>query len=85
MNDYIEQRTIEVAKYMIKTGETVRKTGKVFGISRNTVHHDVTERLQKINPYLAKKVREVLNKNKSLRHIRGGEQTKLKYKKQKGA
>ena len=75
----IEERAVKLAHYIIETKETVRSTAKTFGISKSTVHKDVSERLLKINPALAKEVREVLDENKSERHIRGGLATKLKY------
>ncbi|SNX53537.1 sporulation transcriptional regulator SpoIIID [Thermoanaerobacterium sp. RBIITD] len=80
MKDYIEERTIEIAKYIIKNKSTVREAAKVFGVSKSTVHKDVTERLENINPELFKEVKEVLEKNKAERHIRGGNATKRKYK-----
>jgi putative DeoR family transcriptional regulator (stage III sporulation protein D) len=79
----IEERACTLAHYIIETKETVRSTAKKFGISKSTVHKDVSERLLKINPALAKEVREILDENKSERHIRGGMATKLKYLNQK--
>jgi len=76
---YIEERVIEVAEYIINTQKTVRETAKKFSISKSTVHKDVTERLLKINPELANRIRDVLEYNKAERHIRGGEATKNKY------
>ena len=64
---------------MIDTGATVRNAGKVFGISKSTVHQDITSRLEKINPELHRQVKEVLELNKQERHIRGGMATKEKY------
>ena len=75
----IEERSVELAHYIIESKDTVRGTAKKFGISKSTVHKDVSERLLKINPILARKVREVLDENKAERHIRGGLATKLKY------
>ena len=75
----IEERAINLAQYIIDSKDTVRGTAKKFCISKSTVHKDITERLEKINPILAKKVREILNENKAERHIRGGMATKLKY------
>ncbi|ADL69967.1 sporulation transcriptional regulator SpoIIID [Thermoanaerobacterium thermosaccharolyticum] len=80
MKDYIEERTLEIGKYIIKNKSTVREAAKVFGVSKSTVHKDVTERLENINPKLYKEVKEVLEKNKAERHIRGGNATKKKYK-----
>ena len=79
----IEERAVKLAHYIIETKETVRSTAKTFGISKSTVHKDVTERLKKINPVLAREVRKILNKNKAERHIRGGLATKLKYENEK--
>lgn len=80
MKDYIEERVLEVAKYIIESKATIRKTAKIFGVSKSTVHKDITERLPKINPAVAKEAREILELNKAERHIRGGRATKLKYK-----
>ncbi len=80
-NISIEERAIDLAKYIIDSKDTVRGTAKKFGISKSTVHKDVSERLKKINPILAKQVRKILDENKAERHIRGGMATKLKYEK----
>lgn len=77
----IEERATELAQYIIDTKDTVRGAAKKFGISKSTVHKDVSDRLIKINPYLAHKVRAILDENKAERHIRGGMATKLKYSK----
>ncbi|MGE5614130.1 MAG: sporulation transcriptional regulator SpoIIID [Bacillota bacterium] len=79
MKVYIEERAIELANYIIEKRTTVRAAAKKFGISKSTVHKDVTERLVKVNPELANSVRLVLEENKAERHIRGGEATKAKY------
>ncbi len=79
MKEYIERRAEEVARYIVRSNSTVRETAKRFGISKSTVHKDVTERLLKINPSLAGEARKVLEINKSERHIRGGMATKEKY------
>ncbi len=79
MKTYIEERAIEVANYIIEQNATVRQTAKKFGISKSTVHKDVTERLEEIDPSLAKRARVVLDVNKSERHIRGGMATREKY------
>lgn len=79
MKDYIEERTKEVAKYIIENKATVRATAKKFNISKSTVHKDIAERLININPSLAKCAKAVLMENKQERHIRGGMATKLKY------
>ena len=75
----IDERAIELAHYIIDSKDTVRGAAKKFGISKSTVHKDVSERLKKINPILAKEVRIILDENKAERHIRGGMATKLKY------
>ncbi len=80
MKDYIEERAVEIAEHIINKRSTVRQAAKVFGVSKSTVHKDVTERLPKINPLLANKVKKILDKNKAERHIRGGKATKMKYK-----
>ena len=79
MKDYIEERAVELACYIIETKSTVRQTARQFGISKSTVHKDVTERLEEINPSLASETRKVLDVNKAERHIRGGLATKEKY------
>lgn len=81
MWDYITQRVIEEATYIIQSGATVRAAASHFGISKSTVHKDVTERLEHIDKELYAKVRSVLEKNLSERHIRGGIATKIKYSK----
>lgn len=77
----IEERTIDLAQYVIDKKTTVRAAAKKFGISKSTVHKYVTERLTKINPRLADEVRSVLEENKAERHIRGGQATQNKYSK----
>ena len=79
MKDYIEERAVEIAEYIIENSATVRQTAKKFGISKSTVHKDVTERLNQINSALAGQARQVLDVNKSERHIRGGMATREKY------
>lgn len=79
MKDYIEERAVAIANYIIDKNATVRQTAKRFGISKSTVHKDVTDRLENINPSLAARVRVVLDINKSERHIRGGLATREKY------
>ena len=79
MKDYIEERAIDIANYIIENNATVRQTAGQFGISKSTVHKDVTERLEQINPSLAAQARKVLDVNKSERHIRGGMATREKY------
>lgn len=79
MKSYIEERAVEIAQFIIENNATVRQTAKKYGISKSTVHKDVTERLQVINPSLAVQTRVVLDLNKSERHIRGGMATREKY------
>jgi len=79
LKDYIEERALEIAKYIISSRTTVRDAAKIFGVSKSTVHKDVTERLPKINPVVALQVKEIMDKNKAERHIRGGKATKMKY------
>ena len=79
MKEYIEERAMEIAEYIIETKATVRQAAKKFGVSKSTIHKDVTERLEQINPTLASQARLVLDVNKSERHIRGGLATKEKY------
>ena len=84
MKDYIEERAIQIANYIIENNATVRQTAKEFGISKSTVHKDVTDRLTQLNPSLASEARKVLDVNKSERHIRGGLATREKYLHQHG-
>lgn len=79
LKEYIEERVIELANYIIDKKSTVRSAAKKFGISKSTVHKDVTERLLQIKPVLAHHVRSILEENKAERHIRGGQATKAKY------
>ncbi|GAA0770611.1 MULTISPECIES: sporulation transcriptional regulator SpoIIID [Clostridium] len=80
MKDYIEDRVLEVAKYIIESEATIRKTASVFGVSKSTIHKDMTERLPKINAQIAEEAKNILDLNKAERHIRGGKATKMKYK-----
>lgn len=82
MKDYIYNRVNILAQYIIENKATVRCAAKKFGISKSTVHKDLSERLVKINPALAKQAREIMDENKMERHIRGGMATKLKYAKE---
>nr|WP_294529677.1 sporulation transcriptional regulator SpoIIID [uncultured Blautia sp.] len=79
MKDYIEERAVELGNYIVEKKATVRQTAKKFGISKSTVHKDVTERLAVIRPSLAEQTRKVLEVNKQERHIRGGLATREKY------
>ena len=79
MDSTIEQRACDLAVYMIETGATVRNAAKKFGISKSTVHKDISSRLRQYNYSLYIQVRQVLEHNKQERHIRGGMATKNKY------
>ena len=78
-NVSIEERACKLAQYIIDSKDTVRGAAAKFGVSKSTVHKDVSERLLKTNPTLAHEVREILDENKAERHIRGGMATKMKY------
>ena len=80
MKEYIEERAVEIACYIIEHKATVRQAAGKCGVSKSTIHKDVTERLIQINPSLAMQARKVLDMNKSERHIRGGLATREKYK-----
>lgn len=79
MKGIVEERAIELGEYIVEHKSTVRAAAKEFGISKSTVHMDVSDRLKKIQPQLYKEVREILDVNKAQRHIRGGIATKEKY------
>ena len=79
MKNYIEQRVLEIANYCLNNNATVRESAKRFGISKSTVHKDITERLPELNHELYEEVKKVLETNKAERHLRGGEATKQKY------
>ncbi len=81
MDDLTQLRAVEIGEYIVENKTTVRFAAKVFGISKSTVHMDVTEKLEKINPSLFRQVRCVLDENKAQRHIRGGIATREKYRK----
>ncbi len=76
----IEQRACDLAVFIIDNKSTVRAAAKEFGISKSTVHKDLTDRLPRVNPGLYRQVRELLDINKAERHIRGGLATRMKYK-----
>lgn len=78
------ERCETIAEYIIRTGDTVRGAAVQFGVSKSTVHKDITERLEKISPPLFVSVRAVLEQNKAVRHLRGGEATRLRYRRLKG-
>lgn len=79
MRNSVEDRAIILGEYIVENGATVRRAAKRFGISKSTVHKDVAERLQKVQPQLYHEVKKVLEINKAQRHIRGGLATKMKY------
>lgn len=84
MKEDLEKRACQLAVYMIESGATVRSAARHFGISKSTVHKTLTQRLRQCNYTLYLQVRQVLDKNKSERHIRGGLATKRKYEKGPG-
>ena len=79
LNDLVDRRALMLGEYIVENNSTVRATAKVFGVSKSTVHMDVSKRLSRVNPGLYKQVRKVLDINKEERHIRGGLATKEKY------
>lgn len=85
MKGVVEERAVMLGRYIVETGSTVRAAAKVFGLSKSTVHTDVSERLKKLNPQLYSEVREVLEINKAERHLRGGMATKEKYLQKKNS
>ncbi len=80
MRDYIRKRVVDISQYIVDTKATVRQAAVVFGVSKSTVHKDVTERLPRVSKDLARRVKRILDRNKAERHIRGGEATKKKYR-----
>ncbi len=84
-NDWVQDRTLELAHYILETRDTVRGAAKKFGISKSTVHKDITERLEHINAPLYFKIKEIMEIHKDERHIRGGIATKEKYLKLKNS
>ena len=83
MADSIEDRTCELAVYIIETGATIRTAAQYFGISKSTVHKDLSQRLPQYNKRLYSQVRKILDLNKAQRHIRGGMATREKYQRLK--
>lgn len=79
MQEYIEKRVLEVCDYMIDTGATVRQAANRFGVSKSTIHKDLTERLPELDKRRYDQVKTVLENNKAERHLRGGEATRQKY------
>ena len=84
MKGIVEERAAMLGEYIIESKATVRSAAKKFGISNSTVHKDVSQRLRSVNPAMYREVREILDTNKSQRHIRGGIATRNKYIKLKG-
>ena len=84
VHDYIKERTMRMAVCIVETRQTVRSIAKLFGVSKSTVHKDLTERLPDISEQLAEQVKEILEYHKAIRHLRGGEATKLKYQQKEG-
>ncbi len=79
MKAYIKERTLQVAKYIVVTEDTIRSTAKVFNLSKSTIHNDLSKRLQLLDEKMYEQVKKVLDKNFSEKHIRGGQSTKAKY------
>ncbi len=79
MLDKLDNRVIEIANLMLDGNRTVREVAKIIGFSKSTVHYDLTKRLEKLDSNLYLKIRNLLDYNKKIRHIRGGEATRLKY------
>ena len=82
MRDEVKKAVYEIGEYVARTGATVRETAKVFELSKSTVHAYLTVRLKEIDLSLYKAVKRRLDYNLSVRHVRGGEATKRKYKRQ---
>ncbi len=80
VRDYIKERALNIGEYIVDTNKTVRDIAKEFGISKSTVHKDLTERLPGLSPELSARVEHILHYHKSIRHLRGGEATKEKWK-----
>lgn len=83
MQDYIQKRVMDISNYILERQATVRQTATIFGVSKSTVHKDITERLPVVNEIVAKQVRDILENNKAERHLRGGEATRKKYRQEK--
>lgn len=83
MKGIVEERAAMLGEYIIENKATVRKAAKKFGVSKSTVHKDVSQRLKALNPALYREVRQILDTNKNERHIRGGMATKNKYLKER--
>ncbi|HIY27831.1 MAG TPA: sporulation transcriptional regulator SpoIIID [Firmicutes bacterium] len=83
MKGIVEERAVELGNYILENRTTVRRAAKKFGVSKSTVHKDVSERLRRVNPQLYQEVKGILEINKAQRHIRGGLATKRKYELQR--
>ena len=79
MQEYIRKRVLDISSYMLESKATVRQATSIFGVSKSTVHKDMTERLPSVNKKLAAKIKDILEFNKAERHLRGGEATRKKY------
>ena len=79
MQEYIRKRVVDICSYILESQATVRQAASVFGVSKSTVHKDMTERLPTINKQLSTQVKKILDNNKAERHLRGGEATRKKY------
>ncbi len=80
MKVFIKKRVLQEAKYVLDTKDTIRKTAEVFSVSKSTVHMDLKNRLEKIDKNLANRINKIFKKHDEIKHIRGGEATKIKYK-----
>ncbi|MBI2873747.1 MAG: sporulation transcriptional regulator SpoIIID, partial [Firmicutes bacterium] len=74
------ERVLDVSRYILDTKSTVRNAATIFGVSKSTVHKDISERLPRVDQQMARKIRKVLDFNKAMRHLRGGEAMRQKYK-----
>ena len=79
MQEYIRKRVLDISSYILESKATVRQAASIFGVSKSTVHKDMTERLPSVNKKLAAKIKDILEFNKAERHLRGGEATRKKY------
>ena len=83
MKREVQTRVTGAARYILKTGATVRACAEVFGVSKTTIHKDMRERLPELSPSMARRVDAVLRKNRDERHIRGGQATREKYRQER--
>ena len=82
MKAYIKDRTLQMARHITETEDTIRRTAQIYNLSKSTVHNDLAKRLKKVDLKMYNEVQKILDKNFSQKHIRGGEATKIKYKKE---